>query len=212
MVARSIASFTACKSGPCYWQQRYSKQQKMPRLGASWKLCLAIQRSDCRDISALSTNVTPSLGRTQRGPKAGKNHAAFELSFKSISMMQSIHASLTSSVLSWSSTTKVVSWLHLSFRGHRPYLFRSDDGSCSELAPGLMFDDFLPIPDAESLPFYPLVLKLVVSVRQNLPRKCSRTSRRCLSTFLFAVFGIQIDIAWFTWFCGHVSCFDLFST
>ena len=55
-------------------------------------------------------------------------------------------------------------WLHLSFRGHRPYLFRSNDGSCSELAPGLMFDDFLPIPDAESLPFYPLVLKLVVCV------------------------------------------------
>ena len=25
-----------------------------------------------------------------------------------------------------------------------------------------MFDDFLPIPDAESLPFYTLVLKLVV--------------------------------------------------
>ena len=25
-----------------------------------------------------------------------------------------------------------------------------------------MFDDFLPIPDAESLPFYPLVLNLVV--------------------------------------------------
>ena len=22
-------------------------------------------------------------------------------------------------------------WIHLSFRGHRPYLFRSDDGSCS---------------------------------------------------------------------------------
>ena len=105
-------------------------------------------------------------------------------------------------------------WLHLSlsFRGHRPYRFRSYDSNCSELAPGLMFDDFLPIPDAESLPFYPLVLKLVVSVRQNLQRKCSRTSKRCLSTFLFAVFGIQIDIAWFTWFCGHVSCFDLFST
>ena len=34
--------------------------------------------------------------------------------------------------------------------------------SCSELAPGQMFDNFLPIPDAESLPFYPLVLKLVV--------------------------------------------------
>ena len=27
-----------------------------------------------------------------------------------------------------------------------------------------MFDDFLPIPDAESLPFYPMVLKLVVCV------------------------------------------------
>ena len=31
-----------------------------------------------------------------------------------------------------------------------------------ELAPGLIFDTFLPIHDAESLPFYPLVLKLVV--------------------------------------------------
>ena len=46
-------------------------------------------------------------------------------------------------------------WLHLPFRGHWPYRFRSDDGSCSELAPGLMFDNFLPIPDAESLSFYP---------------------------------------------------------
>ena len=42
-------------------------------------------------------------------------------------------------------------WLHLSFRGN--YLFRSDDCSCSDLTPGLMFDNFLPIPDAESLPF-----------------------------------------------------------
>ena len=53
-------------------------------------------------------------------------------------------------------------WLHLSFRGHWLYRFRSDDDSCSELAPGLMFDNFLPIPNAESLPVYPLVLKLVV--------------------------------------------------
>ena len=52
-------------------------------------------------------------------------------------------------------------WLHLSLRGHRPYRFRSNDCSCSELTPGLMFDNFLPIPDAESLRFYPLVLKLV---------------------------------------------------
>ena len=53
-------------------------------------------------------------------------------------------------------------WLHLSFRGHRPFQFRGDDGNYSELASGLMFDDFLPIPDVESQPFYPLVLKIVV--------------------------------------------------
>ena len=34
-------------------------------------------------------------------------------------------------------------WLHLSFRGHWRYRFRSDDGSCSELAPGLILDNFL---------------------------------------------------------------------
>ena len=60
-------------------------------------------------------------------------------------------------------------WLHLSFRCHWPCRFRSDDGSCLELAPGLMFDHFLPIPDAESrrrIPaFFQLVLKLVVGVR-----------------------------------------------
>ena len=44
-------------------------------------------------------------------------------------------------------------WLHRSFRGHWPNRFRSDDGSCSELSPGLMFDNFLPILDEESLPF-----------------------------------------------------------
>ena len=32
------------------------------------------------------------------------------------------------------------------------------------VAPGLTLDNFLPIPNAESLPFYPLVLKLVVWV------------------------------------------------
>ena len=30
-----------------------------------------------------------------------------------------------------------------------------------------MFDDFLPIPDAESLPFHPAVLKLVVCVGEE---------------------------------------------
>ena len=61
-------------------------------------------------------------------------------------------------------------WLQLSFRGHWPYLSydlgatTGVDSICSELAPGLMFDDILSIPDAESLPFYPLVSKLVVCV------------------------------------------------
>ena len=32
-----------------------------------------------------------------------------------------------------------------------------------------MFDNFLPIPDAEFLPFYPLVLKLAVCVRAHGP-------------------------------------------
>ena len=34
----------------------------------------------------------------------------------------------------------------------------TDDGSCLELASGLIIDNFLPIPDAECLPLYPLVL------------------------------------------------------
>ena len=59
-------------------------------------------------------------------------------------------------------------WLHLSFRSHWPYRFVSDGGNCSELAPGLMFTHFLPIPDAESLPFYPLVIKLVVCVGDSM--------------------------------------------
>ena len=60
-------------------------------------------------------------------------------------------------------------WLHVSFCGHWPYRFKSNDGKCSELAPGLMFDNFLPIPEAESLPFYPLVFKLVVCVSRTKP-------------------------------------------
>ena len=38
----------------------------------------------------------------------------------------------------------------------------TDLGATTVVAPGLMFDNFLPIPDAESLQFYPSVLKLVV--------------------------------------------------
>ena len=40
----------------------------------------------------------------------------------------------------------------------------TDLGATTAVAPGLMLDNFLPIPDAESLPFYPSVLKLVVCV------------------------------------------------
>ena len=38
----------------------------------------------------------------------------------------------------------------------------TNSGATNAVAPGLMLDNFLPIPDAEPLPFYPLVLKLVV--------------------------------------------------
>ena len=40
-----------------------------------------------------------------------------------------------------------------------------------------MFDNFLPIPDAESLPLYPLVLKLVVCVAPSRPA-ADRRGRR----------------------------------
>ena len=40
-----------------------------------------------------------------------------------------------------------------------------------------MFDNFLPIPDAESVPFYPLVLKLVVCVPLS---GCCRRSQQQL--------------------------------
>ena len=55
---------------------------------------------------------------------------------------------------------------------------RSNYCSCSELAPELMFDNFLPIPDTESLPFYPLVLKLVVCVvyPMNSPMHVARAT------------------------------------
>ena len=41
-------------------------------------------------------------------------------------------------------------------------------GTCPR-SPGLLFDNSLPIPDAESLPFSPLVLKLVVCGRRRGP-------------------------------------------
>ena len=40
-----------------------------------------------------------------------------------------------------------------------------------------MFDDFLPILDAESLPFYPLVLKLVVCTSEYYGQTCKNAQR-----------------------------------
>ena len=53
-------------------------------------------------------------------------------------------------------------------------------GPTTVVAPGLMLDNFLPIPDAESLPFYPSVLKLVV---------CTRTKSRNVATLLAVKFS-----------------------
>ena len=44
-------------------------------------------------------------------------------------------------------------------------------GATTVVAPGLMLDNFLPIPDAESLPFYPSVLKQVVCAANFLRRR-----------------------------------------
>ena len=41
-------------------------------------------------------------------------------------------------------------------------------GVTTVVAPGLMLDNFQPIPDADSLPFYPLVLKLVMCMSAKL--------------------------------------------
>ena len=40
----------------------------------------------------------------------------------------------------------------------------TDLGATTVVAPGLMLDNFLPFPNAESLPIYPLELKLVLYV------------------------------------------------
>ena len=42
------------------------------------------------------------------------------------------------------------------------------------VAPGLMLDNFLPIPDTESLPFHPSVLKLVVCVSTSRFKSASQ--------------------------------------
>ena len=80
----------------------------------------------------------------------------------------------------------------MSFRGHQPYQFRSDDGSCSKLAPGLMFDDFLP--DAEFLPFYPFVLKLACVRRES--RNQEKQKRKVPNTTQLVIFALRLMIFW----------------
>ena len=91
----------------------------------------------------------------------------FLVKFRSVRILDTIVCSGSLAwlfFLAWDAVKLILPgcWLHLSFRGHWPYWFRSDNGTYSKLASGLMFDNFLPIPDTESLPFYPLVLKLDV--------------------------------------------------
>ena len=50
-------------------------------------------------------------------------------------------------------------WLHLPFRGHR-VIDPTDKVAATLVAPGRMIDNFLLIPDAESLHLYLMVLKL----------------------------------------------------
>ena len=63
-----------------------------------------------------------------------------------------------------------------------PYRFWSDDGSCPEL----MLDNFLPIPDAESLPCYPSVLKLVVCTVSYRPYRTVQYSTVSNSTVQYS--------------------------
>ena len=44
----------------------------------------------------------------------------------------------------------------------------TDLGATIVVAPGLMLDNLLPIPNAESLSFYPSVLKLVAHARARV--------------------------------------------
>ena len=45
----------------------------------------------------------------------------------------------------------------------------TDLGATTLVAPGLVLDNFLPVPDAEFPPFYPSVLKLVVRGARPAP-------------------------------------------
>ena len=74
-----------------------------------------------------------------------------------------------------SDNTALLSWFLLKIRSVRI------------LAPGLMFDDFLPTPDAESLPVYPLVLKLVVCMFHALPIEFWRWSPLLRNNIAFSV-------------------------
>ena len=47
----------------------------------------------------------------------------------------------------------------------------TDLGATTAIAPGLKLDNILPIPHAESVPFYPCVLKLVVCVEVRMSAK-----------------------------------------
>jgi hypothetical protein len=51
----------------------------------------------------------------------------------------------------------------------RPFVIiePADSGTTTLFAQGRMIDNFLPVPDAESLPLYRMVLKLYTALYQN---------------------------------------------
>ena len=63
-------------------------------------------------------------------------------------------------------------------------------GAKTVVAPGLMLDNFLPIPDAESLPFYHSVLKLVVCAGMAFNNALSPESERWLSPLQYVAKGL----------------------
>ena len=79
---------------------------------------------------------------------------SFLLKIRSVRILDTIvcSAALLLAVLSGLGRleTHPASWLHLSFRSHRPYRFRHDNRDCA----CLMLDHLQPISDAENLPFY----------------------------------------------------------
>ena len=80
-----------------------------------------------------------------------------------------------------------------------------DLGATTVVAPRLMLDNFLPIPDAESLPFYPLVLKLVVGIPAIPKFKTTFTRYQIIISFLKSWICRNNSNNSYPIFCAHLS-------